>query len=170
MFANLLQASNELAQGRMPDSNALLMSLVESRQMAQQPSVESENLASTVRKPAKYGPAVGGRGITYSGEKLTHNTDGLEGYPAIDQFAKPGTPFEAPENGRVVRHSGHGGTSGQVYGYSVYFKGDSGKEYFITHLAPQRARLNSRLRKGQVIGRVSPWSGGAPHAHVGING
>lgn len=106
-------------------------------------------------------------GLTYSGQKLTHDTDGLPGYPAVDLFAKPGTPFLAPEDGRVVRLSGRGGTSGNVYGWSVYFLGKSGRKYFITHLNKQRAR--GRLAAGDVIGTVSPWDGGATHAHVGIH-
>jgi murein DD-endopeptidase MepM/ murein hydrolase activator NlpD len=107
-------------------------------------------------------------GFTYRGEKLTHDTDGLPGYPAIDMFAKPGTPFLAPENGRIIRLSGRGGTSGNVYGWSVYFQGESGRRYFITHLNKQRAPRGARLKAGQPIGTVSAWSGGDPHAHVGI--
>lgn len=165
MVMNLLQTSNELAQGRMPDSSRLLEALVASRQMAEQPSEPAQSVAASVN----YGAPRGG-GITYSGQKLTHDTDGLAGYPAIDLFAKPGTSFDAPEDGQIVRHSGRGGTSGNVFGYSVYFKGNSGKEYFITHLGPNRAPVGARLRKGQRIGRVSKWAGGSPHAHVGIHG
>lgn len=107
-------------------------------------------------------------GITYRGQKSTHDTDGLEGFPAVDIFAKPGTPFLAPENGRVVRLSGRGGTSGQVYGYSIYFIGESGRVYFITHLGYRRAPVGA-YKQGAVLGTVSAWSGGSPHAHVGIN-
>jgi hypothetical protein len=109
-----------------------------------------------------------GNGITYSGQPTTHETAGLAGYPAVDLFGEPGTPFVAPENGHVVRLSGKGGTSGQVFGFSVYFKGDSGKEYFITHLGPDRPAVGSRLAKGDPLGSISPWDGGSPHAHVGV--
>ena len=115
--------------------------------------------------------APAGTGITYAGQRLTHQTDGLPGYPAIDLFAPAGTPFDAPENGRVVRLSGRGGVSGNVFGYSVYFQGDSGKTYFITHLAPGgRPRPGTRVRRGQPLGRVSRWTSGSSHAHVGIHG
>lgn len=107
-------------------------------------------------------------GITYRGQRSTHDTDGLAGFPAVDIFAKPGTAFLAPEAGRVVRLSGSGGTSGQVYGYSVYFIGESGRVYFITHLNYRRAPVGS-YKQGQVLGTVSAWSGGSPHAHVGVN-
>lgn len=114
------------------------------------------------------GPRKRRSGITYSGQATTHNTDGLDGFPAVDIFAKPGTAFLAPENGRVVRLSGRGGTSGQVYGYSIYFVGESGRVYFITHLNYKRAPIG-RYKAGAVLGSVSAWSGGSPHAHVGIN-
>jgi len=116
-------------------------------------------------------PGLSGKGgITYSGQKLTHQTDGLPGYPAVDIFAPAGTPFRAPENGRVVRWSGRGGTSGNVFGYTVYFQGDSGKMYFITHLEKGRAAVGAHVGKGGVLGRVSPWKSGSSHAHVGIHG
>lgn len=122
---------------------------------------------STGASPPSTAPSPGG-GITYTGQKITHDTDGLPGFPAVDLFAKPGTPFTAPEDGRIVRHSGRGGTSGQVYGRSIYFQGKSGKLYFVTHLGTVAAK--GSYRKGQQLGTVSAWSGGSPHAHVGIQG
>jgi hypothetical protein len=107
-------------------------------------------------------------GITYSGQKFTHDTDGLPGYPAVDIFAKPGTPFLAPEDGRIIRHSGRGGTSGNVYGRSIYFRGKSGRTYFITHLT--NVAPKGSYRKDQRIGAVSPWDSGDEHAHVGVKG
>jgi hypothetical protein len=127
--------------------------------------------ATTYRpRPKKKRPAKKQRrrGITYAGQQTTHQTDGLSGYPAVDIFAPPGTPFLAPENGRIVRLSGHPGThSGNVYGQSVYFKGVSGTMYFITHLGTV-SPLGS-YRSGAVLGTVSRWDSGATHAHVGIN-
>lgn len=113
--------------------------------------------------------ARGGAGIQVPTQhsRAPHPTAGLPGYPAVDYFAKPGTPVRAPENGAIVRHSGRGGTSGQVYGVSLYYDGyETGNGYFITHLS--WVAPIGRYRKGDEIGRVSPWSGGAPHAHVGI--
>lgn len=120
--------------------------------------------------PASTGPVAApvSGGITYSGQKFTHPTAGLGGYPAVDLFAKPGTPFLAPEDGEIIRHSGKGGTSGQVYGRSVYFRGKSGREYFVTHLGAVAPK--GRYRRGQPLGTVSPWTGGSPHAHVGVRG
>jgi hypothetical protein len=107
-------------------------------------------------------------GITYSGQESTHDTDGLPGYPAVDLFASPGTPFLAPESGRIVRLSGHPGTtSGSIYGQSVYFKGRSGTMYFITHLGSVSPL--GAYKKGAQLGTVSAWDSGSPHAHVGVN-
>jgi hypothetical protein len=108
------------------------------------------------------------KGITYSGQATTHDTDGLKGYPAVDIFAAPGTPFRAPERGRIVRISGHPGkTDGNVFGQSIYFQGVSGRKYFITHLGSVREK--GRYDAGSILGTVSAWSGGSSHAHVGWN-
>jgi hypothetical protein len=111
------------------------------------------------------------RGIQLgTSQDTTHQTKGLGGYPAKDWFATPGTPVLAPEDGNVVRWSGKGGTSGQVYGWSLYFVGEeSGNTYYITHLAANRAKVGGPYRKGAVLGYVSAWSGGSAHAHVGIH-
>lgn len=158
----LMSRASARARGEEPRTSLIDLA----RQRAE--LIASDNMSAELSGTPMYG-APSGPGITYSGEKFTHQTSGLAGYPAIDQFAKPGTSFNAPEDGTIIRHSGRGGTSGQVYGYSVYFKGKSGKTYFITHLGPNRAPVGSRLKRGQRIGRVSPWSGGSPHAHVGVH-
>lgn len=114
-----------------------------------------------------WGQATKAKGISYEGQKFTHPTSGLPGYPAVDLFGKPGTPFLAPEDGKIIRHSGKGGTRGQVYGYTIYFKGKSGTVYFITHLGKARAPKGS-YKRGQKIGSIGAWKDGSPHAHVGV--
>lgn len=139
------------------------------RDLAQQ-AIAAQGAPATAPTPAPPQAPMqnvsGGAGITYAGQKLTHDTDGLAGYPAVDIFAKPGTPFLAPENGRIIRHSGRGGTKGNVYGWSVYFLGNSGRRYYITHLGSRAPK--GRYKAGEPIGTVSPWESGDPHAHVGI--
>lgn len=157
----------EIASGRPVMPSDSLASLVEAVSAAGGPG------GSGGGRPHSQGasppPGKPGHGITYSGQKFTHDTDGLPGYPAVDIFAKPGTPFLAPENGRIYRLSGHPGTtSGNVFGSSLYFLGASGRRYFVTHLAG--VAPIGRYRRGQRIGRVSRWDSGSPHAHVGING
>lgn len=100
--------------------------------------------------------------------KPTHPTSGLPGFPAADIFRAAGTPVGAPEAGVVARvdRRNEGKTSGQVFGAKVYFQGKSGATYFITHIY-NPAKQGARLKKGDVIGYVSAWSGGAPHVHIG---
>lgn len=112
------------------------------------------------------------KGVTYDGQKTTHQTAGLKGYPAVDIFAKPGTPFLAPEAGRVIRISGHDPRAGShgaagVFGWSIYFQGKSGTIYFITHLGTH-VNMGS-YRGGAVLGTVGDFPGRPDHVHVGVN-
>lgn len=158
-----LQGLSEVGKGYDP-----LQSL---SSLAEAVKASGGNLAGGVSVPNAPGRpqgAVRGPGITYKGQRLTHDTDGLPGYPAVDLFAKPGTPFKAPEDGKIVRISGHPGTtSGNVFGQSVYFQGRSGTTYFITHLGTVAPR--GVYRRGQALGTVSRWDSGSPHAHVGVH-
>lgn len=108
--------------------------------------------------------------------RSTHATGGLPGYPAIDIFGRPGTTTGAPENGRVIRLSGKppslGGRPGGAYGWTIYFKGDSGATYFITHFAYRSVVLGQRVVKGQKLGamqdcRVAGMPTSLTHNHIG---
>jgi murein DD-endopeptidase MepM/ murein hydrolase activator NlpD len=164
-FGNL----GSIAQGRfdpLESLTSLTQAMAATRGTSTPTTPESHDGHDHAQPATSTGTTSGG--ITYSGQPLTHPTSGLAGYPAVDLFADPGTPFLAPENGRVVRHSGRGGTTGGFYGWSVYFQGDSGRKYYVQHL--NRKRATGRVRKGQPLGTISPWEGGDPHAHVGIKG
>lgn len=160
-----LQGLRDLSEG---DYNPLegLQGLQEAARAAERAQVAPSTPISSTALSEPQSPARGG-GVTYSGEELTHQTSGLAGYPARDIFGKPGTPFLAPESGRVVRLSGRGGTKGGYYGWSIYFQGDSGRKYYIQHLNKDRAR-RGRYKAGAPLGTISAWEGGAPHAHVGV--
>jgi hypothetical protein len=153
----------EIASGRPVMPSESLDALVQ--------SVAASGGPGGAQAPAQSIPAPlrGGKGITFSGQKFTHQTDGLPGYPAVDIFAKPGTPFLAPEDGQIIRISGHKGTtSGNVFGQSIYFRGKSGRTYFITHLGTVASL--GRYRRGSTLGTVSRWDSGSSHAHVGVHG
>jgi hypothetical protein len=114
-----------------------------------------------------------GAGVTYTGQHLTHQTRGLPGYPAVDVMGHPGTPVLAPENGSVIRHSGHPPSEappegqGGPWGLSLYFLGASGTTYYMTHLmwvAPL-----GRYRRGAKIGTIGNYPGGADHVHIGVH-
>ena len=104
----------------------------------------------------------------------THETAGLPGYPATDQFAAPNTVVLAPEEGVVDRLSGRdprrGGQPGGPYGWSIYLDAPSGR-YFMTHFATRRVRLGQRVERGEAIGTVcdSAVSGkpNTSHIHMG---
>jgi hypothetical protein len=49
MVAALLQTSNELAAGHMPDSNSMIEALVAQRELASQPSPQSQQVAAQVQ-------------------------------------------------------------------------------------------------------------------------
>jgi hypothetical protein len=104
-----------------------------------------------------------------------HPTANLPGFPAVDIFAKPGTPVVAPEDGVVTKLSGHdpslGGQVGGWYGWSVYLQGaQSGYTYYITHMLTRTVSVGDKVRAGQVIGTSGAPPGVQPHIHFGVSG
>lgn len=118
-----------------------------------------------------------------------HPTAGLADYPALDFFAKPGTPVVAPETGKIERFSGHdpslgpigpNGFHGSQYaggplGWSIYLRGDvSGTDYYLTHLGSRSCVEGQHVLAGQQIATVADYdkwaSKGFSHTHVGVNG
>ena len=104
--------------------------------------------------------------------RSTHNTDGLPGYPAYDIMTPGGTDVIAPESGSITRISGHSPAiydGGAIMGYSVYFEGDSGTRYFMTHMG--KTAQEGRYIVGAKIGQIAEWPGdpGRSHLHFAIN-
>lgn len=106
--------------------------------------------------------------VQYAGKKMilptswsgTHVTDGL-GWgtkTASDLMAKAGTLVGAPESGEVVRWGSAQG------GQSMYFRGKSGRLYWLGHL-DNIARPGTKVRRGQVLARVSA-DHPRPHVHI----
>jgi biotin carboxyl carrier protein len=101
----------------------------------------------------------------------THNTDGLPGYGAFDWFRPAGTIVGSPFSGVVTRGKhGRGGTTGTIFGYSFNLKSDTGQELFLTHFSDIFVRPGQHVKYGQPLGRVSAWSGGQTHIHIGVKG
>jgi hypothetical protein len=106
-----------------------------------------------------------------------HETSGLAGYPATDFMCDAGTPVVAMENGTIERFSGHdpsgGPTSGVhgPFGWTIYLKGQSGADYFITHLGKRLTAVGAVVQAGEVIATVGDYArwGGANHTHVGVH-
>ncbi|MDQ5821222.1 MAG: M23 family metallopeptidase, partial [Actinomycetota bacterium] len=100
----------------------------------------------------------------------THATAGFPGSKtAIDIFAEPGTRVLAPEDGRITRHSGSAPKAGSnnINGYSLYYIGDGGTIWFMTHLATLSPL--GRYKKGDVLGTVAGGTAGGAHVHVDNN-
>lgn len=110
-----------------------------------------------------------------------HDTAGLPGYPAADFGANAGAPVVAVESGKIVRLSGHDPKQGAwdaalgvhgPFGWNVYLLGDSGTEYFYTHLGTRRSDLlGQRVSAGELLATVGNYAaiGGANHVHLGVH-
>lgn len=89
--------------------------------------------------------------------RATHATAGLDGYPAVDVFAPPGTVVLAPAAGQITRLSGHdpaqGGVPGGAYGWSIYLTIPSA-QYFLTHFGSRTVTVGERVTRGQILGTV----------------
>lgn len=95
---------------------------------------------------------------------LTHETDGLPGYPAFDDGWVAGRRIIAPEDCEVTEQSGSQG------GDAFYLCGESSIAYWIGH-ASASPRTGRRFRKGETmstIANILPSQGG-PHVHCGID-
>lgn len=145
-----------------------------------------ETPSGTTPAPPEVGaPAVGGGtvgnpvGSPIAGQKAqraSHQTSGLEGYPAFDYMAPAGTAVGAPVSGKVIRLSGKdprlGGSPGGPLGYSVYLHGDDGKLYYMTHIDKLSVKAGQKVKQGQQIAVVAngPSSWSSPHVHMGVHG
>lgn len=102
--------------------------------------------------------------------------DGPEGVPGgpggyvhggLDWFAPGGTVVRSPVAGRVVRVSPSRGNSGQVFGGVVQIRAGDGKVFTLRHVDPSVA-VGARVLPGSQVAKVTPWTGGSPHAHVEV--
>jgi murein DD-endopeptidase MepM/ murein hydrolase activator NlpD len=130
-----------------------------------------------VKKPSLVFPFPTG----YRWEKCQghHPTGGLEAYIAIDFCTDPSTPVLAVESGVLFKWSGHeppwvDQVQG-IFGWTLYLRGDSGTEYFYTHLGSRIAEPRGGQRRvtvGQKIGKVGFWPNDRPrsHLHLGAAG
>ena len=109
------------------------------------------------------GPHVAG-GVPVSDMRLTHWTDGIPGYPAIDDGWIVGRHVIACENMVVTEQSGAQG------GDAYFTRGDSGIMHWHGHVLYSPA-TGKRFLRGQtmtVIANIPSYQGG-PHLHHGLN-
>lgn len=88
---------------------------------------------------------------------------------AQDWMAKAGTGVASPVSGTVFRVKADPNpgkqASGQVFGGTVYIKGDDGKLWIMRHMESPSVRQGQRVQLGQRVGAVKNW-GGSSHIHL----
>lgn len=96
--------------------------------------------------------------------QLTHNTDGVPGYPAFDTgFSRAGVAVLAPEPLVVTKQSGAQG------GDAFYATGVSSLRYWFGHVA-WSPPTGAHFRKGQMMSRIANQPAGhVDHVHLGID-
>jgi hypothetical protein len=112
----------------------------------------------------------------YEGQPGFHETLGLPGYGAIDQFAPGGTLVYPPDIGHVSKLSGRpfsdGWSSGpgSAIGLSMYIATKTG-EYFLTHFDKLFRGLGDLVVPVAPIGTVGPMDqyGVSSHIHSGFH-
>lgn len=112
----------------------------------------------------------------------THQTGGLPGYPAVDEFGRPNETVRlalAPnEVGTVRRLSGRacsdGGVPGGAYGRSIYIATPDGVDRFMTHFNGVHVRIGQKVTAATTLGTIcdAAVSGkpGTSHIHLGMHG
>jgi murein DD-endopeptidase MepM/ murein hydrolase activator NlpD len=105
-----------------------------------------------------------------------HETGGLESYPAYDFFADPGSPVIAVVTGTVRKFSGYPVATGwhdnpgEAFGNSIYIRGESGSDYYYTHLDDKfNVGEGDSVSMGQQLGTVAAMTSVTPHCHFGVN-
>jgi hypothetical protein len=94
--------------------------------------------------------------------QLTHNTDNIPYYPAVDDNWGTGAISIAPENLTIISPY----TSANP-GAAFYAKGVSGIRYWVGHCT-RSPRIGTKFVKGQELARTVSQAG-AEHQHWGIN-
>lgn len=149
-FSELREKRKNKESGVMPLFGRLLQLAAPARSAAQPAGVTAIDASS-------------GKMVTTSGGwNPTHVTSNL-GWgtkSAGDIMASPGTPVGAPEAGTILRYGSAQG------GQSMYFKGASGKTYWMGHIN-QGLPPGTRVGANQPITTISA-DHAAPHLHIDV--
>ena len=139
-------------------------------------AISAPSLGAATTRVAKAAPAAVSNVPKVAGElalpanfKATHETGGLAGFPAVDNFAHAGTSVLAPVSGRMVYvHNIPWNQQERVGGLTAYLIGDNGKTYFLTHLAGKVP--TGAVTAGQPIGQIAQVPNGwwPSHIHEGV--
>lgn len=123
--------------------------------------IQDEAKAAVIHVP-HLGPVYNG-GPSVLKYDLTHETDGVDLYPAFDTAFAAGTGIIAPEPIQIVE------ASSSHPGHAFYALGQSGIEYWVGHLDRDQP-VGRAFDRADLLGRVIATNiGGGSHSHWGIN-
>lgn len=125
--------------------------------------VQQSLLPPPAPKVPNLGPiTAGGKSLLL--QDLTHETAGLDGYPAFDSGWVAGLAVIAPEALVVTRQSSAQGAD------AFFATGDSKIKYWIGHVVTAPAN-GTRFVKGATMGRIANLASslGGPHVHLGVD-
>lgn len=92
--------------------------------------------------------------------------DGRRYHAGKDWFAPGGTAVRSPVSGEIVEVKPSRGNSGQIFGGVVKVRGEDGKVWVFRHVDPTGVREGQRVGAGDLLARVTDWTGGPDHAHI----
>lgn len=168
VFAYLQQTSQELAAGRMPDSNSLIGALVEARQYAEQPSYEAQTVAeraqggaAPIRPGGGWGGSkgvasglVGGLGLAATSEKRERMSTASGGVSDHWVGSKNAYAYDL------------GGNTAQMDRAAVNLARRLGIPY--RRGRPLEATINRNGYRIQVLYRTNTGGNHYDHIHVGV--
>jgi hypothetical protein len=129
--------------------------------VAAQQLIQAEAVATVIVVPS-LGPIYNG-GASILIHDLTHETDGVDFYPAFDDAFARGTGIIAPERLTVFQ------SSSSNPGHAFYCLGVSQLRYWFGHLDRDQP-IGRVFQRGDLLGKVAANSvGGGPHCHCGVN-
>ena len=94
---------------------------------------------------------------------------GVKHHGAVDWFGKAGTAVRSPWAGEVVEVKASRGNSGQVFGGVVKIRDPrTGYVFVARHIDPSKFKVGQDVDAGTVLGGITAWRDGSPHAHIEI--
>ena len=95
--------------------------------------------------------------------------NGVKRHGAVDWFGKAGTGVRTPWAGEVVEVKASRGNTGQVFGGVVKVRDPiTGYVFVVRHIDPAKFKVGQEIDAGTVIGGITDWKSGSPHAHIEI--
>jgi murein DD-endopeptidase MepM/ murein hydrolase activator NlpD len=92
--------------------------------------------------------------------------NGVRRHAGKDWFAPGRSPVRAPVAGTIVEAKVRPTTTGQVFGGTVKIEANRGKKVWVFRHCDPTVRVGQKVGAGQIVATVTPWRGGAPHAHI----